>query len=119
MKRLLVLDIVICAAFSGQLLFSPSSFLASAFEGDASSAVSRDLVRLLAGIYVSWTLALIWLRLNGPFTRSLSLGLLVGSLAQLPLVFTLEAVSSTFRAVNVQMLLLWCLAYGFVFLRWQ
>ncbi len=121
LRRLLWLDVAVCSMFLAQLLFFPSSFLESAFvTHEVVSPALRDATRLLAGIYASWTLILLWLALSSShvLSRRLAGFLLVSAVAQLPLALSLEAVTSAFRTTNVSMLLFWCVAYALLFVAW-
>jgi hypothetical protein len=119
LRRLLWLDVAVCSAFLFQLLFFPGHFLEASFgepHGASSPAALRDMTRLLAGIYASWTLILMWLTVVP--SRALAGVLLVSAVVQLPIAWSLEAVTSSFRTTNVVMLSFWCVSYATLFVAW-
>jgi hypothetical protein len=118
LRRLLWLDVVVCSAFLAQLVFFPGHFLETSFgeHGASSAAALRDMTRLLAGIYASWTLILMWLTVVP--SRALTALLFVSALVQLPIAWSLEAVTSSFRTTNLVMLSFWCVSYAALFVAW-
>ena len=117
---LLVLDVVVCFAFTVQLLAFPDSFLKDAFDDAGAASVSlRDLARLLGGLYLSWTLLLVFIATSVAKTRRLAFFLLVSAVAQLPIALLFESVTPHFRSINVGALLFWSVSYALVVLTWN
>jgi hypothetical protein len=113
LRRLLILDVAVCLSFSIQLLLFPKSFLSSAFDEFNYSGELRDMLRLFGGIYLSWTIMLIYL-VQIPKSRKLCVFLLISSCAQLPLSSLLESVTMQFQLINTVALIFWCVSYAFL-----
>jgi len=118
---LVVLDFVVCSAFTAQLLLFPDSVLAQSFGTGAPGSGSpsgRDLARLLGGLYLSWSVLLAFIASSVPKTRKLACFLLISAVAQLPIALLFESVTAQFRTINVCALLFWSLSYACVVM-WQ